>query len=268
MNENSSLTTTTQAFPMEREIITFERISFVGKMKAVVKRQKENSLQFARGLFIAHEALARLGGDRRSEDAEGSYSFRDFLAEIEVSPKTAYSYLRHYNPFEDRLLTPEELSLVPKKTGAEIPADLAAEKAEFERMVAYAMETGVRLDGWTNEHERELRVRSESRRVKELLEKWNTKKIKTVYKGPDRDYFGEAMQNARRYTKVLLPSKDLSVEQAKVCEHIADFLKAIDDPGTRMNAAYGIGLRIRQLINDLAAAEAELARYDISSEME
>ena len=53
-----------------------------------------------------------------------------------------------------------------------------------------------------------------------------------------------------------------------MCQHIEDFLSAIDDPGVRMSVAYGLGLKIRWLINELAAADAESQSLDIADGME
>lgn len=248
-----------KGFLCEREIMEWEPKSAVERLETLGNIVKANGRDFARELFIAHEALARRGGDRRSEDAD-TYSFSDFLNDAKVSRKTAYFYLKCYDPVENRLLDPEEVSS-PK------PQKLQAEdKAEFERMVVYAMESGVRLQGWSPEHEREYRRRAENERVKTLLEHWGTKRIKTSYdKG--RDYFGDAIKNARRYIKVPL-TRDLQTSQFEVCQHIEDFLSAIDDPGVRMSVAYGLGLKIRWLINELAAADAESQSLDIADGME
>ena len=252
--------TPSEAFPFEKEIIGWEHDSAVERVGALGNIVKANGCDLARELFIAHEALARRGGDRRSEEA-ARYSFTDFLNEAKISRKTAYFYLKCYDPVENRLLDPEEVK--PSAAGREGVTPYS------EARVVRAMETGERAEGWTVNDEHEYKIRAYNRKCADLTRKWLKGKVITNYKNK-RDYFAEVLEasNARQYSKVSLPRKEQAIAQAEVFEHVADFLRMIEDPAVRLAAAFNTGLKIRQIINELAESEAEFAQYDISDAME
>ena len=66
MNEivpsNTSLTPE-QAFPFQKQIDSWNMESAVEKLRPKVERLRKASVDVARDLFIAHEALAQRGGD-------------------------------------------------------------------------------------------------------------------------------------------------------------------------------------------------------------
>ena len=70
MNEivpsNTSLTPE-QAFPFQKQIDSWNLESAVKELRPKVERLRKASVDVARDLFIAHEALAQRGGDRRSD---------------------------------------------------------------------------------------------------------------------------------------------------------------------------------------------------------
>ena len=176
MNEivpsNTSLTPE-QAFPFQKQIDSWNMESAVEKLRPKVERLRKASVDVARDLFIAHEALAQRGGDRRSEDAQ-TFGFCDFLGLVGLSKKTAYLWLKLYDPVEDKVRTPEELQTLKSanpELGAVSPAvqELQSKK---ERLIAHAMATGERLydEGWNELGcEKEYRIRLLNKRLAPAL---------------------------------------------------------------------------------------------------
>ena len=155
MNEIAPSNTLTpeQAFPFQREIDTWSVEEAVARVRPKVEQLKSVSLDVARDLWIAHEALAQRGGDRRSEDAQ-TFGFCDFLELVGLSKKTAYLWLKLYDAANDRVLTPEEYAVANAKganpeIGQASPEVLALQNKR-EQLIAHAMATGERLyeQGW------------------------------------------------------------------------------------------------------------------------
>ncbi|MDE5899000.1 MAG: hypothetical protein K2H09_07050 [Treponemataceae bacterium] len=252
MNEIAAVSTVpaTQGFPFEREIMEWDVEAAVARIRPKVEAFHRVAEDLAKDLYIAHEALARRGGDRRSEDAP-EYTWSDFCAAVGISRKTAMLYMRLYDPAEDRVRSPEEIQ-------AARPPALAEDPDKFERLVTHAVETGERLynEGWSDAHEREFRRRAENRHFAEMARKWGSRKIKLNWRG--RDYFSEAMQNARQYARFSLETKEQTLAQFELFEQLAAYLKSFGDPGTRLAAAYNIGLRVRDVVNEMASRTAEI----------
>ncbi len=251
---NTSLTPE-QAFPFQKQIDAWNMESAVEKLRPKVERLRKASVDVARDLFIAHEALAQRGGDRRSEDAQ-TFGFCDFLGLVGISKKTAYLWLKLYDPVEDKVRTPEELSAPPKENAPE----LLEAQSEFERLVAHAMATGERLAGWTDEHEREYKRRKDNERFAELARVWGKQKIKLNW-GND-DYFSQTLlKNGRMYTKINLETKEQMKAQLEVFDILTAFLSSFENPQTRLAAVCNIGLRVRQLVNEIAEQDKELNAF-------
>ena len=240
-----------QAFPFEREVEQWKYKAAVSAAKPLVKNFKKSAEELTRVLFIAHTALARRGGDRRSEGADG-YSFARFCDDIGIAKSTAALYLRLYDPAEDRIRNAEELAV--KK--------VSRIESESERRIAHAMETGDRPDGWTQHDELEFIKRYKNRRISELAEKWGRDQIRWTRKS-DRDYFAEAMANARQYTRFSLASKEQVYAQHEIFEMVSTYFTSFEDPGVRLAAAYNLGLKIRDIVNELAAMENEVQEITI-----
>ncbi|WP_147615889.1 hypothetical protein [Treponema pectinovorum] len=241
-----------QAFPFQQEIDTWTLEEAVVQIKPKVEQLKTVSLEVARALFIAHQALAQRGGDRRSEDAQTS-GFCDFLSLVGLSKKTAYLWLKLYSPQEDRVRDPEELRL-EKSANPQIADD------ERESRLAHAMATGERLAGWTQIDEAEYKRRKQNEHFSEMARKWGSKKIKTNWK--NNDYFSDAMRNAKQYARISFTSKEQTLAQFEIFEQISDYLKTFEDPSERLTAAYNLGLRVREVVNEMAAMQSELNSFD------
>lgn len=242
-----------QAFPFEREVEQWKYKAAVSAAKPFVKNYQKSAAELSKILFIAHTALARLGGDRKSENAN-TYSFSSFCDDIGMSRATAMLYMRLYDPKDDRVRTPEEL-LAQKR--ANTPKLVSAS----ETRIAHAMETGDRPAGWTEADEREFRKRSENRRFSELAEKWGKNQIRWTRKS-DRDYFAEAMANAKQFTRFSLASKEQTHAQFEIFEAVSHYFSSFEEPGIRLAAAYNLGLKIRDIINELASMENEMESFD------
>ena len=257
MNELATSTTALtpeQAFPFQREIDTWSMESAVAHLRPKVEQLKSVSLDVARDLWIAHEALAQRGGDRRSEDAQ-TFGFCDFLEVVGISKKTAYLWLKLYDPAADRVRDPEELA--PARSANPV---LPEAQDEFERLVAHAMATGERPAGWTNEHERAFKIRRANERLAELARTWGKKKIRLNW-GND-DYFSRTLlSNGKRFTKINLESKAQYEAQLSLFGMLSDFLTSIQDPATRLAAVCNIGLRVRELVNEIAEEDKRLNAF-------
>ncbi|MBR1639033.1 MAG: hypothetical protein IJ688_06575 [Treponema sp.] len=245
-----------QAFPFQREIDTWNAEEAVRTLRPKVEQLKKVSLEVARELWIAHQSLTQRGGDRRSEDAQ-TFGFCDFLDLVGLSKKTAYLWLKLYDAANDKVRTPEELQLENAKSAN--PA-LPQHDSAFEDLIVKAMLTGVRGEGWTNEHERIYKIRKANERLAELARTWGKKKIRLNW--GDDDYFAQTLlHNGRQYAKINLESKDQYEAQLNIFGALTDFLTSIQDPATRLAAVCNIGLRVRELVNDLADEEKKLNAF-------
>ena len=259
MNElvsSSTALTPEQAFPFQKEIDSWNMENAVAELRPKVEEFKKASVEICRSLFIAHEALAQRGGDRRSEDAQ-TFGFIDFLDLVGISKKTAYIWLKLYDPSTDSFISPEESDVKSLKSAN--PA-LPQYDSTFEQLIAQAMATGIRGEGWTNEHERVYKMRKSSEHIAELARIWGKKKIRLNW-GED-DYFSKTLlQNGRMYAKVNLENKAQYEAQLTVFGMISDFLTSIEDPSVRLSAVCNIGLRVRELVNDIAEEEKKLNAF-------
>ncbi len=259
MNElvaSNTALTPEQAFPFQKEIDTWSMENAVAELRPKVDQLKKVSVDVCRSLFIAHEALAQRGGDRRSEDAR-TFGFIDFLELVGISKKTAYVWLKLYDPATDSFITPEEIEV--KKLKSANPA-LPQTDSEFERLIAHAMATGERLAGWTNEHDRVYKIRKANERLADLARTWGKKKIRLNW--GDDDYFSRTLlHNGKMYTKINLESKAQYEAQLNVFGVLTDFLTSISDPATRLAAVCNIGLRVRELVNEIAEEDRKLNSF-------
>lgn len=240
-----------EAFPFEQEIIQWDLESAINRCSENFHSFQKSAALLAKDLFIAHQVLAVRGGNR-TDDAP-AFTWTDFCNAVGISRKTAALWMKLYDPVEDRVRAPEELA--PLKS-----ANLEIDDGGHESRVAHAMATGERLAGWTQKDELEYKKRMANEHFAELANKWMTKKIKTNFKG--RDYFSEAMQNAKQYARFTLETKDQTLAQMELLEHISNYLKSFEDPSTRLAAGYNIGLRVREVINEFANQMAELNQFD------
>lgn len=265
MNEITPSNTLTpeQAFPFQLEIDTWSVEEAVARVKPKVEQLKSVSLDVARDLWIAHEALAQRGGDRRSEDAQ-TFGFCDFLELVGLSKKTAYLWLKLYDAANDRVLTPEEYAVANAKganpeIGQTSPEVLALQNKR-EQLIAHAMATGERLyeQGWNELGcEKEYQKRAHNERLAEITRKW-MKKVQVSYYGKD-DYFSTTvLANSKSFQKINLESKVQYEAQMAVFDMLDKYLQTFDDPSVRMAAVCNLGLRIRATINDLHKQDVEL----------
>ena len=259
MNEltpSSQALTPQQAFPFQKEIDSWNMEKAVQNLQPKVEQLRKVSVDVVRDLWIAHAALAQRGGDRRSEDAQ-TFGFCDFLELVGLSKKMAYLWLKLYDPANDKIRTPEEYALANAKSAN--PA-LPQSDAEFERLIAHAMATDERLAGWTNEHERVFKIRKANERLAELARTWGKKKIKLNW--GDDDYFAQTLlHNGRQYTKVNLENREQYEAQLNIFGALSDFLTSIENPATRLAAVCNIGLRVRELVNEIAETDKEINAF-------
>ncbi len=259
MNElipSNTALTPEQAFPFQKEIDGWNMESAVHELRPKVELLKKASVDVCRMLYIAHAALAQRGGDRRSEDAQ-TFGFCDFLELVGISKKTAYVWLKMYNPATDSFRTPEEYALTAARNAA---PGLPQTDGTFEQLVAHAMATGERLAGWTNAHEAEYRRRKDNEKFAELARTWSRQKIKLNW--GDDDYFSQTLlKNGKLYTKINLESKEQMRAQLEVFDMLSAFLSSFENPQTRLAAVCNIGLRVRQLVNEIAEQDRELNAF-------
>ena len=273
MNEiiatNTALTPE-QAFPFQCEIDTWNVESAITALQPKVEQLRKVSVEVARDLYIAHQALARRGGDRRSEDAP-VFGFCDFLEAVGLSKKTAYLWLKLYDPAADRVRTPEELALENARSANPALGEISPAQQELqskrEQLIAHAMATGERLydQGWNELGcEAEYTLRKSNERLAEITRKWTSKKI-AVSIGKN-DYFSTTvLANAKNYAKINLQSKAQYEAQLAVFDMLDQYIKSFDDPATRMAAVCNMALRIRGAINDMHEADIKLGFTEVSA---
>lgn len=267
MNElttSNTALTPEQAFPFQKEIDSWNIEDAVARIRPKVEHFRKVSLEVARDLWIAREALVQRGGDRRSEDAP-TFGFCDFLELVGISKKTAYLWLKLYDAANDRVLTPEEFALANAKSANPAIEEMSPEQQELhrrkEQLIAHAMATGERLyeKGWNELGcEKEYLIRAHNERLAEITRTW-MKKVQISYYGKD-DYFSTTvLANGRAFQKVNLETKVQYDAQVAVFDMLDKYLKTFDDPAVRMAAVCNLGLRIRATINDLHKQDVELS---------
>ncbi|MBQ8708947.1 MAG: hypothetical protein IJ523_12760 [Succinivibrionaceae bacterium] len=271
MNEiatSGTALTSEQAFPFQSEIDTWNAESAIERLRPKVEQLKKVSVEVARDLFIAHEALALRGGDRRSEDAQ-VFGFCDFLELVGLSKKTAYLWLKLYDPIADCVRTPEELTALKSANPQieEISPQVQELQTKKEQLIAHAMATGERLynEGW-NEFgcEAEYRLRKSNERLAEIAHTWTSKKVQVNY-GKD-DYFSTTvLANGKNFAKINLQNKEQYAAQLAVFDMLDQYLKSFTDPAVRMSAVCNIALRIRAIVNDMHKSDVELGIAEVGA---
>lgn len=255
-NLNKGQVPASQAFPFEKEILEWNLEESIQRIKPKVETFRRCAADLAKELYIAHEVLAVRGGDRKTEDAP-VFTWSDFCEAVGISRKTAGKYMSLYDPAQDKVLDPEEL--------AERKNLLIAPDSAHEARVAHAMATGERPEGWTDEDEREYRKRRQNERFAELAKKWGDRNFH-LSQASGRDYFAEAMKNAKDYARFNLENRDQTAAQYTVFDNLETYLKTFADPSTRLAAAYNIGLKVRGIINEMALQMEELSQFGDAGE--
>lgn len=220
--------------------------------KPLVIKWTEASLELYRELYIAREALTRRGGDRKRE-GQALKTWSDFCEDIGYTRQAINAHLKNFVPAE--LSTNGKDEFVKVETKAVTVVD-----PQKESRIVHAMQTGERLAGWTSDDEKEFKKRKENEHFSLMAQKWGIKKIKTNWGG--KDYFSDALQNAKRYSRLALQSKEQSLAQFEIFEQISEYLRSFDDANVRLSAAYNLGLRVRDVINEIASVEEELRSFD------
>lgn len=236
----------------EKEIATWDYDQAVERARPKVFKWVNATIELYRELYIAREALSRRGGDRKRE-GQSLRTWTEFCEDIGYSRQSVNNHLKFFVPAE---LSPDGTDgfVQPEKKQLAVIDNLR------ESRIVHAMETGERLAGWTAEDEKEFKKRKQNEHFTVLAQKWGTKKIKTSWKG--KDYFSEAMSNAKQYSRLALQSKEQSLAQFEIFEQISEYLRSFEDPNVRLSAAYNLGLRVRDVVNEMANMEAELHSFD------
>lgn len=265
MNElipSNTALTPEQAFPFQKEIDGWNMESAVQELRPKVELLKKASVDVCRMLYIAHAALAQRGGDRRSEDAQ-TFGFCDFLELVGISKKTAYVWLKMYDPATDSFRTPEEYALANAKSAnpgiGELSPEVQSLQTKKEQLIAHAMATGERLydQGWNELGcEKEYRIRVLNKKLSDIARELYDKKVK--YNWKDNDYFSTTvLAQGKTYAKFTLQTKEQMIAQNEVLEMMSRYLESFEDPSVRMAAVCNIGLRIRSTINSMHEADLE-----------
>lgn len=236
----------------ETQITTWDYDEAVERTKPKVFKWANAAMELYRELYIAREALSRRGGDRKRE-GQSLRTWSDFCEDIGYSRQAINAHLKNFVPAELSSNGVDEFVAPEKK-------QLPVIDNHRESRIVHAMETGERLAGWTAEDEKEFKKRKQNEHFTALAQKWGTKKIKTSWKG--KDYFSEAMSNAKQYSRLALQSKEQSLAQFEIFEQISEYLRSFEDPNVRLSAAYNLGLRVRDVVNEMANMEAELHSFD------
>lgn len=249
-----------QAFPFQQEIDTWNMESALERLIPKVESLKKVSVEVARELYIAHAALAQRGGDRRSEDAQ-VFGFCDFLEAVRISKKTAYFWLKLYDPVADRVRDPEELQALKNANPeiGEVSPAVQELQTKKEQLIAHAMATGERLyeEGWNELGcEKEFRIRALNRKLTNITRELYDKKVQ--YNWKNNDYFSTTvLAQGKTFAKFTMQTKEQMIAQNEVLEMLSAYLESFGDPAVRMAAVCNIGLRIRSTINKMHEADLE-----------
>ena len=160
-----------------------------------------------------------------------------------MSYQTANNWLR---PF-----TPKELSDTGKDTlllMQPINTEATVSRPLFESRIQEFLRTGERPTDWTGREEAEAKRRKAAARYAELAEKYDgpaVSKVKT-------DYLANAMRHSKSIVNFKLEHGYQSLAQLKVFDYIEAYLNEFENPQDKVNAAFNIALKARNLANELA----------------
>jgi len=230
-----------------------------GKMKVLVTKWKDMSIEVMRGLWEAHHALSEAGREIRSQNlmrgsespkgTNGSFgkTWAEYCDEVGISKETARRWLKRFVPREisasgeDLLLSPEELKMIEDERSEKSDAWVMKTVDEYEA-------TRVRPAGWNQACENELQHRATMRRVEErvdeLVSAWSNKpKAKQLT-------FFEEWEKMHEYEDIRLPDPRLTQYQFKFFDSIDDYLRSFDDIDLRARAAQNLNEKIRRRLNE------------------
>jgi len=217
----------------------------VTKMRPVVRQWKKATIEMLRELYLAREFLTGQKGQHKDPEADDYiiHTWSGYCGEIGLSYQTANNWLR---PFKPRELsdTGKDVLLLESP----IKTETINSRVISESRIANVLSTGERPTDWTNREEQEVRRRLENARYAELAEKYDVPavpKIKT-------DYFADSIKLSKDVVNFKLEQGYQTLAQLKVFNHIEQYFETFDDPSTKVNAAFNMALKMKNLANEIA----------------
>lgn len=224
----------------------------VDRVRPLVLNWKNLTVELARELYIAREALNGRQGQRKDPDAADyiNYTWNDFCEEIGISRRTANNWLSLFVPAEHSE-TGTDL-LLDKRPSTRDAEWVASERDMREGRIGQFRATGVRPEGWTKDDELELRIRLSNERLRRLADEIHQMKSHSIK--PRKDYLSEVIANTRGRKYKLSP--DQQIMEADLHSAIKSYLMTFSDPTTRLKIAYNLSTVLRDTVN-------ELTEYDL-----
>lgn len=230
-------------------VVTIEKWRYsesIARVTPLVLNWKNLTVELARELYLAREALNSQRGQRKDPDADDyiEYTWSDYCDEIGLSKRTANSWLACFVPAE---LSDTGRDLLLDKRPSDPDADRAAEaRSAREERIAQFRSTGVRPDGWLPEDEVELHKRLTNERIHKLASDLTGKRSTLK---PRKDYLAEVVAHTRGRKYKLSP--DQQIMEADLNNAIRAYLLTFGDTTLRLKVAYNLTTNLRDIVNEL-----------------
>lgn len=219
----------------------------VSRVAPLVLNWKNITVELARELYLAREALNNQRGQRKDPDADDyiDYTWNDYCEEIGLSKRTANSWLSCFVPAE---LSDTGTDLLLDKRPVDPDTERAATERDLrENRIGQFRATGVRPDGWTPDDEVELRKRLYNERIHKLAFELNGMKASSIK--PRRDYLSEVVASSRGRKYKLGP--DQQIMEADLQSAIKSYFMTFSDMTLRLKVAYNLSNCLRDIVNEL-----------------
>ncbi len=221
-----------------------------------VMKWKGLTVEIARELYLARDALNGQSGQRKDPDAPDyiQHTWADYCDAIGVSKRTANGWLSMFVPAE--LSDSGEDILMDQRPPAQDAEQIAAERYAREERIASYRATGTKPEGWTDEDEIELRKRLANERIHKLAMEMHSRRIGSIK--PKRDYLSEVAKNTKTLRRFSM-TPDQQILEADLQSTVKSFFFTFNDPENRLKVAYNLSMAIKDLVN-------ELTEYDMQDQ--
>ncbi len=225
----------------------------VKRVTPLVMNWKNLTVELARELWFAREALNGQKGQRKDPDAEDyiPYNWSDYCEDVGLSRRTANNWLSMFIPAEHSE-TGEDMLLDRRRPDPDADKVAEAKEAREIRIAEYRA-TGTRPEGWDEGDELELRKRLFNERLHRLASDISMRHPTTIR--PRRDYLAEVAANTKSLKRFRL-SPDQQVLETDLRVAINSYLLTFDDPELRLKIAFNLTVSIRDIVNELTEYDA------------
>jgi hypothetical protein len=217
----------------------------VAKILELAPQWLKITAQVTRELYIAKEFLTNQKGQHRNPDAPNyiEYTWDGYCGAIGFSRQIADFWVKKFIPREISNNRKDVLLL-----NAPAKIESTADRALMEARINEAIRTGVFPADWTKEENAEHKRKMESARFAILAEKYDAPAIAKT----KTDYFDTVLKRSKDIINFSLETDWQVMAQLKIFKQINEYLETFEKPEIRINAAFNVAIKARNLANELA----------------